>query len=172
MELDYQKYIPTNFPDASRVWIYQSNRAFADSEEIEINKILSDFVSGWNTHGNEVSGFGQLFFKHFIVLMADETKFGVSGCSTDSSIRLIKQIENKFNVQLLDRLKPALIIENEIRVMTFPAIKNSLEELIISKNTIYFNNMVLNKKEWCSAWILPLDQGWLGKKLQLQMQAY
>ncbi len=171
MDLDYKKNIPENFPDESRVWIYQSNRAFSVSEENELKIILSNFVAGWNTHGNEVSGFGHLFYNFFIVLMADETKFGVSGCSTDSSIRMIKQIENKFDVQLLDRLKPALIIENEIRVMTFPAIKNSLEELMISKNTIYFNNMVLNKKEWSSEWLLPLEQGWLGKKLQLQMQA-
>ncbi len=171
MDLDYQKYIPGNFPKESRVWIYQSNRAFSVTEEKEVNEILEKFIAGWNTHGNEVSGFGHLFFNHFIVFMADETKFGVSGCSTDSSIRLIKQIEKKFDMQLLDRLMPALLIENKIQVMTISAIRNALEENVISKNSIYFNNMVSDKKEFCEEWLLPLQQGWLGKKLQLQMQA-
>ncbi|MEO7209730.1 MAG: hypothetical protein ABIY35_02200 [Chitinophagaceae bacterium] len=172
MDIDYQKYIPANFPDESRVWIYQSNRAFSVFEENELNGILSNFIAQWNTHGNEVSGFGHLFFNWFIILMADETKFGVSGCSTDSSIRLIKQIENKFNVQLLDRLTPAIIIENKILLRPVPEIKKDLAENKISKNSIYFNNTVLNKKELREKWLLTIEQGWLGKKLQLQLQAH
>lgn len=171
MELDYQKYIPKNFPAESRVWIYQSNRSFTIPEENEIKEILAKFIEGWNTHGNEVSGFGQLFYHRFFVLMADETKFGVSGCSTDSSIRMLKQIEKKFDVQLLDRLMPALIINNEIQLMNVSAIRKSFEEKSISKNTLYFNNMVLNKNEFCEEWLLTLEQGWLGKKLSLDVQA-
>jgi len=171
MELDYQKYIPKNFPDKSRTWIYQSNRSFTHAEENEIKEFLAEFIVGWNTHGNEVSGFGQLFYNRFIVLMADETKFGVSGCSTDSSVRMIKQIEKKFDVQLLDRLMPALIIDNEVRVMNVPAVKKAFEENSISKNTLYFNNMVLNKKEFCEEWLLTLEEGWLGKKLNLDVQS-
>ena len=170
MDLDYQKNIPSSFPDESRVWIYQSNCEFSVIEKNEIKEILAKFMAAWNTHGNEVSGFGQLFYNRFIVLMADETKFGVSGCSTDSTIRMIKQIEKRFDVQLLDRLLPALIIEDEIQVLNIAAIRKAFEENSISKNALYFNNMVLNKKELCEAWLLTLEQGWLGKKLNLDVQ--
>jgi hypothetical protein len=36
--------------------------------------------------------------------MADETATGVSGCSTDSSVRLIKEIEKIFGVNMFDRM--------------------------------------------------------------------
>lgn len=167
MDLNYQKYIPENFPDESRVWIYQSNRAFSNTEEKEINENVEKFISGWNTHGNEVSGFGHLFFKQFIVLMADETKFGVSGCSTDSSIRFIQLIEKKFGVHLLDRLTPAFIIDNEIRVMPIAAARKLIEENKASKNTLYFNNTILTKKDFIDKWLLPIHDGWLAKKLHV-----
>lgn len=167
MDVNYQKYIPPNFPDEARVWIYQSNRAFSNEEEKEINENIESFISGWNTHGNEVSGFGHLFFKQFIVLIADETSFGVSGCSTDSSIRFIRQIENKFGVQLLDRLTPALIIDDAIQVMPVSVIGKLIEKNQVSINDLYFNNTVLNKKDFLEKWLLPLHYGWLAKKLQV-----
>ena len=74
MELDYQKYIPKNFPGKSRTWIYQSNRSFTH-EENEIKEFLAEFIVGWNTHGNEVSGFGQLFYNRFIV-RSEERRVG------------------------------------------------------------------------------------------------
>ncbi|MBS1731193.1 MAG: hypothetical protein JSS67_10515 [Bacteroidetes bacterium] len=165
MEIHYQENIPDHFPDNSRVWIYQSNRPLSISEEKEINNLLTGFVAGWNTHGNEVNGFGRVFFKHFIVLIADETKFGISGCSTDSSVRMIRQIENKFDLDLLDRLKIALLIENEVIVKTYPSVKKDWEEKNLPDHVLYFNNLILDKKEFCRNWLLPLQQGWLGKKL-------
>jgi len=38
-----------------------------------------------------VKGAAYLFFGQFIILMADERVSGISGCSTDSSVRLIKK---------------------------------------------------------------------------------
>ncbi len=49
----------------------------------------------WNSHGDPVKGYANLFFGQFIILMADETASMVSGCSTDSSVRLIKAIETE-----------------------------------------------------------------------------
>src|SRR5678816_4958372 len=93
MNLEYQQQIPENFDDGSRVWIYQSSRLFFLSEALQIEELLENFVSAWQSHGVPVKGYANLFFGQFIVLMADESATGVSGCSTDSSVRLIKHIE-------------------------------------------------------------------------------
>jgi hypothetical protein len=52
---------------------------------------------------------GYLFFGQFIILMADEKATGVSGCSTDSSVRLIKDIEQRFGVNMFDRTTLAFV---------------------------------------------------------------
>ena len=98
MNFDVSEYIPADFHPSSRVWIYQSSRLFLMSEALEIEPMLEAFLASWNTHGTPVKGFANLIYGQFIVIMADETHAGVSGCSTDSSVRLIKQIEEKFKV--------------------------------------------------------------------------
>ncbi|HZZ74631.1 MAG TPA: hypothetical protein VFE04_01840, partial [Puia sp.] len=95
--------LPAEMDASSRVWIYQSSRLFTIPEALQIEDLLNEFVRSWHSHGIAVKGYANLFYGQFIVLMADETATGVSGCSTDSSVRLMKSIEQKFNVHLFDR---------------------------------------------------------------------
>lgn len=103
MKLDYLHLLDDTFSPGSRVWIYQANRVFSLQEALDIEEMLNEFASQWKSHGTPVKGAGYLFFGQFIILMADETATGVSGCSTDSSVRLVKDIEQKFNVNMFDR---------------------------------------------------------------------
>ncbi|WP_204351865.1 hypothetical protein, partial [Klebsiella variicola] len=64
---------------------------------------LIQFVSNWISHGTPVKGYANLLFGQFIILMADETATGVSGCSTDSSVHLMKEIELRFKADLFNR---------------------------------------------------------------------
>lgn len=164
MNLHFQSSIPAGFNDDSRVWIYQCNRAFQENEMTEIRKLLDDFILGWNSHGTPVTGFAGLFFNRFIIFMADETKTGVSGCSTDSSVRLIKAIEEKYQVNLFDRQSLAFIINNEIRIIHLPELQKAAENRMIDEETIYFNNTVLTKKELLDHWITPVKNSWLRKQ--------
>ncbi len=90
MNLHFQDEIPRHFSGDSRVWIYQSNRQFTIDEALQIEELLEGFTSTWKSHGADVTGLARLLFGQFIILLADETATGVSGCSTDSSVRLIK----------------------------------------------------------------------------------
>src|SRR5215469_7191148 len=104
MNANHLELIPAGFSPESRVWIYQSPRVFFLSEALEIEKMLEEFARDWKSHGTPVKGYANLLYGQFIVLMADETATGVSGCSTDSSVRLIKDIEQRFGVPMFDRL--------------------------------------------------------------------
>ena len=86
MNTDFRELLPEDFDGSSRVWVYQCNRLFTLTEALQIEEMLKNFVVGWNTHGTPVKGYANLFFGQFIVLIADETAEGVSGCSTDSSL--------------------------------------------------------------------------------------
>jgi hypothetical protein len=87
--------LPADFSPSSRVWIYQANRPFNEREAAEINEQLHQFASQWLSHGTPVKGWGKLLFNQVIVLMADESATGVSGCSTDSSVRIVKSLERQ-----------------------------------------------------------------------------
>ena len=165
MNINFQDLIPHDFNDNSHVWVYQSNRNFTIKETIQIEELLKNFTKSWKSHGTPVKGFANLFFGQFIILMADETAMGVSGCSTDSSVRLIKNIEQDFHVELFDRLMLAFIIQERIQLLPLSQIANYLEDGLINTDTLYFNNTILTKKELLDHWIIPVKESWLAKRI-------
>ena len=112
MNYEYKQLLDDSFSPDSRVWIYQSSRVFSLSEAFDVEDMLNSFTASWLSHGTPVKGAGHLFFGQFVALMADETAAGVSGCSTDSSVRLIKDIEQRFGVNMFDRLNLAFVIKD------------------------------------------------------------
>ncbi|HAO46046.1 MAG TPA: hypothetical protein DCQ97_03915 [Chitinophagaceae bacterium] len=167
MNLDFQSHIPEDFADESRVWIYQSSRLFFMSEALEMEDMLNEFVARWDSHGHPVKGYANLFFGQFIVIMADETATGVSGCSTDSSVRLIKAIEEKYKVQLFDRQTLAFLIKDKTQLLPLNQLDYAVQNGFITPDTLYFNNTVLTKKEWMDKWLIPVKESWLAKRLAL-----
>lgn len=164
MNTDYKELLPEDFADDSRVWIYQSPRLFTISEALQIEERLEAFVRDWNSHGTPVKGYANLFYGQFIVLMADESATGVSGCSTDSSVRLIKEIEKTFQTPLFDRLALAFFIKEKVQVLPMAQLSYALENGLIDEDSLYFNNTVLSKKELATNWIIPVKNSWLAAR--------
>jgi hypothetical protein len=170
MNFEYQSLLPAEFDPESRVWIYQANRLLTLSEALGVEDRLNAFVSHWQSHGDPVKGYANLFFGQFIMLMADEKATGVSGCSTDSSVRLIKQLEKEFNIQLFDRQLLAFIKNDKIQLIPISQLEYAFTNQFIHAETLYFNNTVLNKADLSSKWILPLKDSWLSSRLKIQVQ--
>jgi hypothetical protein len=167
MNLDYIYLLDGSFHPQSRVWIYQSSRLFSLGEAFDIEDMLKEFAAGWESHGTPVKGAGYLFFGQFIILMADETATGVSGCSTDSSVRLIKEIEKRFSVNMFDRTTLAFVVKDKIQMLPMSQLQYASNNGFINGDTLYFNNLVQTKAELESKWIVPVKESWLANKISL-----
>lgn len=165
---DLQDIIPADFSDESRVWIYQSSRAFIEREATEINEQLYQFYSQWNSHGEPVKGWAQLLFGQFVVVMADESQSQVSGCSTDSSVRIIKSIEKQYDVNMFDRLMLTFLVNGKAEMLPMNQVQYALDKGYIKQDTPLFNNVVLTKKEMMTNWLIPLDKSWLAARLKFE----
>jgi hypothetical protein len=165
MNWNYKELLPADFSPGSRIWIYQCNRLFSISEALRIEELLHDFVSNWHSHGVKVKGYGNLFFGQFIILMADEAATGVSGCSTDSSVRLIKQIEEECGVDMFNRQLLAFIIKEKLQVIPLSQLSYAAENHFIHPETLYFNNTIQTKEELENKWIIPVKESWLNSRL-------
>lgn len=165
MNIHFQDLIPGDFDNNSRVWVYQCNRAFDVTEALQIEEMLGNFCKEWNSHGSEVKGYANLFFGHFIIIMADETNVKIGGCSTDSSVRFIKNLQQDFNVQLLDRQLLAFIVKESIVLIPLSKVNFSIENDIITPDTLYFNNTILTKNELLRHWIIPVKDSWLAQRI-------
>ena len=165
MNLDYKYLLEGNFHPDSKVWVYQSNRLFSLGEALEIEEILKDFTGKWQSHGAQVKGAAYLFFGQFIILMADETATGVSGCSTDSSVRLIKEIEQRFGVNMFDRTTLAFVVKDKVQLLPLSQLQYAAENGFIHNDTLYFNNLVQTKAELENKWIIPVKDSWLANRI-------
>src|SRR5262245_54970925 len=156
MNLDYKHLIDQHLHADSRVWVYQANRIFSLQEALAIEEILGEFAEHWKSHGVAVKGAAYLFFGQFIILIADETATGVSGCSTDSSVRMIKEIETRFGVNLFDRTTLAFIVKDKVQLLPMTQLQYAVDNGFISGNTLYFNNLLQTKQELEINWLLPV----------------
>jgi len=165
MNLDYKYLLDGNFHPDSRVWVYQCNRLFTLNEALEVEELLTEFIQQWKSHGTPVKGNAHLFFGQFIVLIADETATGVGGCSTDSSIRMIKGIEQKFSVSMFDRTTLAFVIKGKVQLLPLSQLQYGVDNGFVDGDTLYFNNLVQTKQELESKWIVPVKDSWLRSKI-------
>ncbi len=164
MNLEYKHLLDGNFHSDSKVWIYQCNRVFILNEAFEIEDLLKEFTAQWKSHGTPVKGEAHLLFGQFIVLLADETATGVSGCSTDSSVRLIKEVEKKYAVNMFDRTTLAFVVKEKIQLIPLSQLQYAIENGFIDVATLYFNNLVQTKEELENKWIIPVKNSWLQSK--------
>jgi hypothetical protein len=170
MNLEYKHLLDSSFSADSRVWIYQGSRLFTIGEALEIEELLKQFVMDWKSHGVPVKSGAYLFFGQFIILVADETATGVSGCSTDSSVRLIKDIEQKFNVSMFDRTTLAFVIKDKVQLLPMAQLQYAFDNGFISADTPYFNNLVQTRDELESKWIVPVKDSWIKNRIRLNVE--
>jgi hypothetical protein len=149
-----------SFSPQSRVWVYQSDRKFTSVEESEILNKLAAFTNQWKAHGNELLAKAEIRYGFFIILTVDESQAGVTGCSIDSSVRLIKEIEQEYHVDLFNRFNIAYKVNGEVVVNS----KEDFETLVnikqVTPETVVFNNMVQNLAELESKWEVPFQNSW------------
>ena len=164
MDLQYKHLLDGNFHPDSRVWIYQSSRLFTINELLEIEETLKEFLIQWDSHGVAVKGSANLFFAQFIVLIADETATGVGGCSTDRSVRMIKEIEKNYSVNMFERTTLAFAVNGKVQMLPMAQLQYAVDNGTINGDTLYFNNLVQTKQELESKWLQPVKDSWLAKK--------
>ncbi|MBP6624831.1 MAG: hypothetical protein KA198_06645 [Chitinophagaceae bacterium] len=157
--------LPQDFLPDSKVWIYQSNRPFDEREIVEINEQLHNFYVQWTSHGAEVKGWAKLLFGQFVVVLADESRSGVSGCSTDSMVRIMKSIERQYGVDLFDRLTITFLVDGKPQPLPMQQVKYALQKGYIETDTLLFNNLVDTKQKLEQEWLIPLSKSWLWNRI-------
>lgn len=154
MSLDFDTLFPdlNSFDPKSKVWVYFSDRKFSNEEVNEVQAKIDHFCHDWTSHGSKVKGKGFLVLNRIIILIADETQSGVSGCSTDSSVRFIKSIELDYLTNLMNREYIYILGEDNF-VENYP-IKNINE--LNPDSTKVFNPFFKDLDEFRHQWMISL----------------
>lgn len=149
-----------------RIWIYQSDRFLTDEELGTVEQTLQEFVAQWTAHGNQLAGTYEIRHKLFVLLMVDEEKAMVTGCSIDKSVYLLKKIEQALGISLFDRLRIAYrhATDEPIQVVSQDDFRKLLATGGINPDTaIVFNNMITSVEELDTKWEVPMKESWHAK---------
>ncbi len=152
-----------DMPDSSRMWVYQANRTFSDEELLIIDKEAKLFVDSWAAHGKGLRAAFQVEKRQFVLLAVDESYHPATGCSIDDSVGFIRNLEQKLDIQLLDRSSVAFYIDNQVVTHPLKSIKSNIEAGKIQKDTPIFNSFINNLKDFRTTWTQPASESWVGK---------
>ena len=148
-------------PESARVWIYQSDRLFTSEEENIIIKATEDFCGQWEAHGTPLHSSFRVLHQKFLVLAVDEGVNNASGCSIDSSVRFIKTVEQKLNLNFFDRSQVAFLINDQVLTTDLKAIKNEIGNGKIDEEALTFNLQAQNLGEFNSNWLVAAGDSWM-----------
>ena len=154
-------YIPfEELPLESRIWIYQSNRKFSDEEMAEIEAAVKNFVENWAAHGTSLEASYLIKYNRFIIFAVNQEVQAATGCSIDASVQFIQELEQKYQVDLLDKMNVTFKNGEFIAHKSLIDFKKMAKDKAVTGSTIVFNNLVNTIEEFNEAWEVPAEESW------------
>ena len=147
-------------PLNSRVWVYSSNRKFIQKEIISIRKDLEIFLSNWTSHNQNLETGFELRYDRFIIIAVNQEINNASGCSIDNCVRFIKKLENKYEVDLLDKMNVIYKQDKHLYHKKLNEFISMYKNNLVSLNTVVFNNLVNTVGEYKDQWEVPAKESW------------
>ncbi len=153
-----------NILDSARIWVYQADRKFTQEELKWIKDRLMIFCEQWNSHGTLMPTSYDIKFDQVIILAVDESQLGASGCSIDSSVKVLREIEQKIDVNLLDQGKVVFLESGDSLVVNSVfGVKDSVKAGHLGPETIVLNPLVKHKADLDHHWLVSAKESWLNK---------
>lgn len=159
-------YVPfESLSDNSRVWIYQASRRLSDGEVDKLGSVLEEFCAQWSAHGEPLKTSFRIEYNQFVVLCADEDFHMPSGCSIDTSVRVLKDFQASAGVDFFDRTLVAFLVDNKVITVRLGDIKDKFTAAELTAGTHTFDNLVPSKGDFLHRWLVPAEKTWLAKYL-------
>jgi hypothetical protein len=159
-------YVPfESLGDNSRVWIYQSNRVLREDDVKALQSTLEEFCRKWSAHGEPLKTSFRIENNQFVVLCADEDYHAPSGCSIDSSVRVLKEFQASVGADFFDRTLVGFLSGNQVAMVRLGDLKSKFAAGELTATSITFDNLVPSKGDFLSRWKVPAEKTWLAKYL-------
>jgi hypothetical protein len=150
-----------SFHPQSKVWIYQAEKPLSTAQHEQAKQILSDFVQQWQSHGKSLKGDFAILHDQFVVLSVDESGTDASGCSIDSSVAVIRKLEEAFGMTFLDKSRVPIETAEGIELIDFREIKPAVSSGKITPETIVYDHSVNTLDDFRARWKAPAASTWL-----------
>jgi hypothetical protein len=152
-------------PDASRVWIFGSDRPLSETGTTALLKGVEEHLANWKAHGAPLTVGSQLRDNRFLVIGVDQSTAGATGCSIDGLFRVLQALEPKIGVSLVGGGRVFYRDSHAaVQSTTREEIPALVESGAITKDTVVFDMSLTDlgafrsgfEKRAKESWIKPL----------------
>lgn len=148
-----------------RIWIYTISKELSNEQLVDFKNRCENFVKGWTAHDVSLDASFDLYQNRLLIFKVNEEKYNASGCSIDKQLRFVKELEQAFSVELLNRLLVAYEKDSAVEVVSSSKLKDLLVSNSINADTTVFDNTITMADELTTKWKQPLKNTWLSKYL-------
>lgn len=146
--------------DRARCWVYQSSTEIPEEQVSDIKQALEQYTARWESHGRILPAMADVLHRRFILIAVDGGGEPVCGRSVDASVRLVRDVGQRFGLNFFDRMQLAYLKDGVVKTAhkdDFPKLYASGE---ITDDTLFFDNLVQTLGDWRKAWLKPLKESW------------
>lgn len=149
--------------DEARVWVYKSARPFTPEQAETAQRRCRAFAADWMAHGASLAAAAEVIGDRFVVLAVDERQALASGCSIDSSLRFIQQLEAELGLSLTDRMVVVHEQEGAMRSCRANEVEDLLKQGLLTPDTVVFDDLVATVGDLKARFRVPLRQTWMAR---------
>ena len=89
-------------PATAQLWIFGVDRPLDDVEEQILLATVDRFLSGWKAHGVPLAASREFRDGRFLMVAVDDRIEAPSGCSIDTLVHSLKELERELDVTIVD----------------------------------------------------------------------
>lgn len=150
----------------SRVWFFIADRPLTEAEATQLIEAMSEFVSGWKSHGSALSAGFELRWNTLLTVAVDESVESPSGCSIDKVFRLLNDFAAATGIDFLNRLlllvtKP----DGTAHIHTRESATIAINSGELQENTPVADVMHNRLGDFIANPLQPFREHWMGKQL-------
>jgi hypothetical protein len=152
-----------SLPADARLWVYAVGRPLDAQEQASTEATLRAFCTQWEAHHEPLQTSFLLFEGQFIVLAVDEAFRQASGCSIDSSVKVLRQLADTLQSDLFQRQYVAYWEAGKLQVVSPTAFK----QMNISSACEVFDQTVATVGEFRQRQRINIQETWLKRYISL-----
>ncbi len=149
--------------DEARIWVYQASRPLQEKEQVMILQKTQVFLETWASHGNPLQCSVSIYYDQLLILAVEEKFQNATGCAIDASTHFIRELEQDFQIALLDRTRIAFRHDQTNSLVPLDQLKAAIQQGTILADMLTFDNTITRKKALTDGWLVRAGDAWFGK---------
>lgn len=157
-----------SLPDASRVWVFASDRPLTEEGTATLMKEVDEFLADWKAHGMPLTVGSQLRDDRFLLVGVDQSTAGASGCSIDGLFRVLRALESRVGASLVGGGR---VFYRDLQGRVQSASRDDLASLTasgaITRNSVVFDTSITDLGAFRTGFEKPAKESWAKDLLAL-----